>query len=251
MPLRALGYITSALRVQTALPEAQVQMVHTVNTAHRVNGLNPRGPTEQAKQLADLSRLAIERAYGVTHLIDPVSTPMINEEAVARTLTRLPEHAQQKLARGGAGKGSAPSYVAAHLLMHDTRIELEPLGPDEADPIVPKHIISIGAQSERPFYLARMACREDVELPDPVEHTGQLFTKHVLPPYYKCREGEPGISDIMSGHDPLRETYYILDVSQQQNPSVQRDLAYLAHFLRTQDQQTVSTTETITNLKHA
>ena len=214
-------------------------MVHTINTAQRVNGVDARRSIAQAQRLAQMSRMAVQRAGEVTHLLDPTGRPAIKERSVAEALQTLPEHIQEDIRRKGGGKGSALSYVTAHLLMHDTRVELQPLGPDEAEPIVPQRVISIGAKSERPFYEARMASRAAaVLLPGAVQETGQLFTKHDIPPYNKCREGEPSIAEVMQTYPlrhPLEWGYDPLYDLQHPNPSVQRDLKYVAEYLQAQE----------------
>ena len=89
-----------------------------------------------------------------------------------------------------------------------------------------KRIISIGAQSERPFYAARMLCKRAGVTPDnPVSETAQLFTRHVLPPYNMCKQGEYDLS--MDSIVELSKRLFTHEV-----PSVERDLRYLQAYYR-------------------
>ncbi|HSW98673.1 MAG TPA: hypothetical protein VLF71_02440 [Candidatus Saccharimonadales bacterium] len=233
MPLRALGYLTSAVHVaQAYLPYAQVQMVHTLHTAERVNQVDLRRARQVAEQFAELGG-ALLMACGmsqdrVTFLTDPAEAAQIDTAGVEAVLEQLPAAARDKLLASGARRGSdVVPYVAAHLQMHDSVAELPPLRQDDAAPVFPRRIISLGAQSERPFYLARMACRtQGVAIPGQVADTAQFFTKHVIPPYQPTAHGsEPPLSDatltaLLSGQ---------LDAAPE-NLSVARDLAYLQAF---------------------
>jgi len=99
-----------------------------------------------------------------------------------------------------------------------------PLTVDEPVPVMPQILISLGAQSERPFYKARMAYRaRGGPLPGLIAQTGQLFTHSALPPYMACREGEPSLAEAMAAR-PLPLTLHPV-------ASVQRDLSYASGLL--------------------
>jgi hypothetical protein len=206
MPLRALGYLTSALVIQQEyLPQAQVQLVHTLHAAARANGgISPRAKRQanyfNAFGMALIDEMRYKRRVGsdVIFAADPSQPPAIDLEAVGRGLERLDPALRAKLEQGAARRnGSVTPYIAAHLLMHDTNPMLEPMHDTDFPPVEARHVISLGAQSERPFYAARMACKAaDISLPDTAPATAQLFTRHVLPPYFACRQGEPELSDI-------------------------------------------------------
>jgi hypothetical protein len=242
MPLRAFGYVASAAHIASRyFPEAQVQIVHTINTSARINGVSMEAGRKAATTYANLGDAmlgAIDlRPRQLTHLVDPSQPPDINETAVQQALeVALPTEARGKLFASGARRGSevAP-YVAAHLQMHDTAADLTPLRPCDAEPISPERIISSGAQSERAFYLARMACRaQGVVIPNQITATGQLFTRHVLPPYQYARDcGEPPMQELPAA-EPFRSPLeWTPDPFEQipTNRSVARDLAYLQSFI--------------------
>lgn len=237
MPLRALGYVASAISLTTThLPKAEVQVVHTLHSAKRINGLNLETPRKQARQFADTTSAVLNGLTQVTHLVDPVDELRFDHEGVVDAIRTLPASIQEKLQRGGKDRGDTTAYIAAHLQMHDTTTKLIPLRSLDARPVPPKRILSIGAQSERPFYLARMAYRGmNFEIPNQVQETAQLFTRHVLSPYYMCREGEPHISQQFQtqtlGIDPETGCGLPSEVSHV-NASVARDLQYVAEFLR-------------------
>jgi hypothetical protein len=235
MPLRSLGYVASALEVaKNHLPLAQVQFVYTIRTGQRVNGTLPRGGAISGGQFMNHGRAFVNSHYGdiagnVTFLTDPAGAPDIDENDIAAALTHTAPQVQEKLLKSaGRREGSYLSYVAAHLAMHDTVGGLvHQYKSKEPLPIEPECIVSLGAQSERPFYEARMACREQgVAIPGLLEATGQLFTKHVLPPYFECREGEISITA------PELLGVYIEHGDGHAVPSVQRDLEYLQSMMQ-------------------
>lgn len=169
----------------------------------------------------------------ITFLTDPDEAISVDTTQILESLKSCPQSVSERLQNSGERRGGDTiAYVAAHLQMHDTAVQLPRLTKSEPEPIAPQRIISLGAQSERPFYLARMACR-DLELTDRLE-TAQLFTRHILPPYQACHEGEPRMQDVLLA-PPLRET-----LEWAQNPfdtphptnSVARDLAYLQDFIQ-------------------
>ncbi|HEV7453791.1 MAG TPA: hypothetical protein VGO07_00870 [Candidatus Saccharimonadales bacterium] len=228
--MRSLGYVASALEVaKNHLPRAQVQFVYTIRTGQRVNGILPRDSATPAGQFRDYGRRLIDARYAdmadsVTFLTDPAGPPDIDEAAIAEALTHTSPHTQEQLLKSaGRRQGSHLSYVAAHLVMHDTIADLVRPHRNEPAPIEPGCVVSLGAQSERPFYETRMTCRaQGVEIPGLLEATGQLFTRHVLPPYLKCREGE--ISVTSTAFDASIEQHHPV-------LSVQRDLVYLQQIM--------------------
>lgn len=231
MPLRAFGYVTSAARTALAhLPAAQVQIVHTINTASRVNGVDLERSRAEAVRFAGLGRLLLESTSPevlpqITFLTDPTESLPLELTQITASLDTCESTVRERLYSSGARRGSDPvAYVAAHLQMHDTGAALLPLTENDPEPLAPSRIISLGAQSERPFYSARMACR-DLELENRINETGQLFTRHVLPPYQNCRDGEMGMQDIT---EQLRLPFEIAHPT----PSVARDLGYLLRFIQ-------------------
>ena len=236
-PLRALGYVASAVVLgNTFFPKAEVQLVHTVHTGERVNGVNRGQSLAAARRFASLARRALDGYSDPAFLTDPEESLAVDEMGVAEAVFALPPGMRDKLLNASAFRGDMISYVAAHLQLHDTKAPLLTLDGKEAPQNGVKRIISLGAQSERPFYMARMACRKlGIDLPDGVEETGQVFTRHVLPPYIQCREGEPDIEQINLTH-PLRHPLEfaadpLYDRQPHPNNSVERDLVFVTRFL--------------------
>jgi hypothetical protein len=207
------------------LPDAQVQFVYTIRTGNRVNGLRICDTAVAAGQFNRFGRQLINAHYPdmaerATFLLDPLEPPRIDTEAIAVAITHTPPQIQERLARAARRPGSHIAYIAAHLVMHDTAAELvRAYKSKEPEPIVPSCVVSLGAQSERPFYEARMACRaQGVDVPGLLEATGQLFTRHVLPPYYMSRGGELALGTDAPVLVPDQPPGVL---------SVQRDLEYL------------------------
>ena len=234
MPLRALGYLTSATHIQREyLPSAQVQFVHTLHSGQRVNGVDFVHSRAAAEQFASLGASLLEAngiaISSVTFLTDPTEAAEIDEAAVAAVLSGMPAAVRDKLFASGTRRGSdvAP-YVAAHLQMHDSTEQLIPLRCDDTPPVQARRVISVGAQSERPFYLARMACHaEGVTVPGRLDDTAQLFTRHVIPPYQFTNQGaEPVLSRIT-----LADAASGIAAPAPENLSVARDLQYLQNAI--------------------
>jgi hypothetical protein len=214
-------------------------LVSTIHTGVRVNGVNGTEALEEAARFAAssdllLKHIAPEVRERTGYYLDPSEPVTIDRTSVAAALRHVPG-GEEKLQLAGTKRGGDPiAYVAAHLQMHDTDAILTPNTPNTPDPIAPERIVSLGAQSERIFYLARMACRQGgVAIPNTVEGTAQLFTRHILPPYFECRDGnEPTLQDLelaLSAENVYRRRLEVSDdfYSLHQTPSVARDIAYV------------------------
>jgi hypothetical protein len=234
MPMRALGLVASAMEVARGhLPDAQVQFVQTIHAARRINGLRPCETAVEAGKFRRYGRVLIAARYPglaeqATFLVDSGKTPDIDEEHIAVAIKAIPPEMQERLqasARRRKGEGTHLAYIAAHLQMHDTPADIHVPVRGEPTPAQPARIISLGGQSERPLYEARMACRaQGVEVPDILEATGQLFTKHVLPPYFQCRQQNEAVIMPPDEFDALPLRHPV--------PSVVRDLQYLRQIMR-------------------
>ena len=236
MPLRAFGYLMSAARVAQYLPLAQVQMVHTLHTGNRVNGTPLEAARRCAERYARLGKLplaasGLKVAGGLTFTTDPQEPLELDEVKITAALAKLPDMHHRRLLNGGHKRGAdVIAYVAAHVQMHDTAAALLPLRPEDPEPIAPSRIISLGAQSERTFYLARMTCRGDgLPVPGQVE-TAQLFTRHVLPPYqFDSCGSEPSMQEILAA-PPFRQPLEWAPIPYEKvaaELSAARDLTYL------------------------
>lgn len=234
MPLRALGYAASAYAVyRRYFPEAQLQFVHPVHAASLANGVNINNAYGEAQkfeyyrqQIFPLSyAFAFPGALGTVGLSDSEESYDSSFTHQVREFLDYKPEVAAPLTKAAAGRDLA-TYAAAHLVNHDSHLGLQEMESDFFGDVAissAPRIISIGAQSERKFYNARMACRSAGILPaGSVEATGQLFTKHVLPPYLHAREGEPVLSTFYQRERPLAEISTDHSV-----PSVQRDLEFL------------------------
>ncbi|HEX7963716.1 MAG TPA: hypothetical protein VF466_03945 [Candidatus Saccharimonadales bacterium] len=227
----------SAARVAQYLPLAQVQMVHTLHTGNRVNGAPLETARSCAVRYAGLGKLplaasGLKVAGGLTFTTDPLEPLELDETKITAALAKLPHAHRDRLLNGGHKRGAdAIAYIAAHVQMHDTAAALLPLRPEDPEPIAPSRIISLGAQSERAFYLARMACRDEgLPVPGQVE-TAQLFTRHVLPPYQFDSRGcsEPPMEEILAA-PPFRQPLEWAPIPYEKvaaELSATRDLTYL------------------------
>jgi hypothetical protein len=228
MPLRVLSYTKAAQNIRdTLFPQAQLQIVTPICAAEKINGTDRDRALFEAGTLATIMAITDCASAKDLNIVHAFATDVPDDGLTGRVVEVLSENPKLEAhftAKARAGKQETAAYVAAHLLLHDTQAGLYELGfPIVSDYFTVKEaprIISIGAQSERPFYLARMACRQAGVLPDKsVEATGQLFTRHVLAPYIACRQGEPGVLEaaILATDVPFQHTV----------PSVERDLRYL------------------------
>lgn len=225
MPLRAIGYVLSAVSCAESLTHiAQIQVVNPVHTAERVNGIGRHEALEEFEKLRMVTHPYIDTLFpdladNVVFATDTEALPT-SQTPIENLLQRDPKLADKLESMANRRSASAAEYVSAHLALHDTKMPIDPL-PGEIEPIDPSVIVSVGAQSERIFYAARMLCRDEAGLSDPVDATGQLFTRHVIPPYNACREGEPNIL----------ETDMLIEDITHCVPSVYRDLQYTARFI--------------------
>ena len=242
-PIRSIGYYASALYLQEHyLPEAQVQIVFPIKAAEAINGIDANQARQHIRYLSRDANVIFARSLVFGNQFDPklkgveLEDNALPSEDLVTDVEKLiganPNLYNSFVGEGGRGRDQVMRYIAAHLLMHDTNPGLVLLD-EEKDFLIPAmpenrpRILSIGAQSERRFYKARMACNEAKILPEAEKcETGQLFTRHLIPPYISCRQGEPVIPPKFETHD----RYWTFDVYKGYNnlPShVVRDLDYV------------------------
>lgn len=244
MPLRSLGYAESAMAIQRHyFPNAQLQVVYPLRAAEKANGLILQRSMPHAEDFDFHASMLGTADNNKVALVDTQTADNEFADAVREVLDADPILGKQLRATADKRRGNFASYVASHLLVHDTDQALitapESFSTNRNEPSVkPERIISIGAQSERIFYAARMACRNAGVLPDGATiQTGQLFTRHVIPPYQYCREGEPPIEDLLNSRQPHDfETVHAV-------PSVQRDLEFLSKAIYAQSAEATMTPE--------
>lgn len=233
MPLRALGYYASAIAVQEHyFPESELQFVYPIHAAAEINKTSLSDLELHAYNLHDMAEYKFQRRFrpdspergNIKEFVDSELPSPDLQTAVAEVLKHEPELCGRFEASNKSRRNYSP-YVAAHVLMHDTNPSLSPIySYKNLTPANSSRVISIGAQSERPFYLARMACKRAGLLDENEQvETGQLFTRHVLAPYLSCREGEPGLDDEPITDHPVA--------------SVERDLIYVERTLAAEQER--------------
>ena len=206
MPFRALSYVDSALRAARLIPSSQVQIVHAHHLGNRVNAIDLSESHQQAQLLAKrvVNHLkhfpelegrvlhASDTAMDTDQYVDVVHAIFERDKAVASKL----------LAKGSKHGGDAIRYVAAHYAFQDTNdLELDAFDKSAPSQMPADRIVSIGCGQERLFYQARMGMRA---LLQSSVVTAQLFTRHVTPPYYLARDGEPSLEE--TSHTPAMDT---------------------------------------------
>jgi hypothetical protein len=189
MPFRALTYVDALFRIAQVVPCQQIQVVHANDTGHKINGIDRTRARDEATALAEATRDLLHAGYGqlagkVLHAEDgPVDFASYADNM--HTALRQHKDVASKLHINGRDhRGDTLLYAAAHVAIHDNdMVALEELLPGAPSQVLAERIVSVGSQSERPFYLARMAVRQvyNAGLVD----TAQIFTKHVSAPYFQ------------------------------------------------------------------
>lgn len=205
MPFRGLSYIDSAVRSAKHLDIDQIQVIHANAVGNRINGVNKFKSDDEAARLADAAAEITARAesenLSILHAIDTRLDTEKYEPLARLALENNPKVAEKLMKKGAKHGGDALAYTAVHFAFQDTdNLELQPVDPSAPAQERAETIISIGCQQERTFYMARMAMRDvAAEADGMIDKTAQIFTKHVSPPYYVARGGEPLLAE---GIDP-------------------------------------------------
>lgn len=227
MPLRALSYVDTALRIASELPCEQLQIVHANALGSRVNGINAESALHGTRQLAALARMHALAFFPdlVGKLLHAQDQPLDLDDfrpAAEHVFAANADVAGDLGRKGTKHGGDALIYASAHSAFQDTdRLGLVPLLDDMPEQAAAERIVSIGCQQERIFYLTRMAMREqlDVDLVD----TAQLFTGHHTPPYFVARGGEQLLDDALANG---------VDMNQCQDASARKDMARLIQSIQ-------------------
>lgn len=228
MPLRALSYVESAVRIAQILPNQQLQVIFANNLGSSINGHNLAQVREQSVRCAAVSRMMIvghhqAMAQKVGFYEDKPNEQVELIRPKIEAMLSLGDSNTAKLnARGERHNGDHISYTAAHIVYQDTDcLDLTKLSIIEPDPVTPERIVSIGSQKEIEFYKARMAGRLVVDemqlLP-----TAQIFTRHVVPPYFMSRGGEQSLDDAMMNG---------VDLSLCNDDAARRDLTHFVNMM--------------------
>jgi len=197
MPFRALSYVDSLFQVARLIPSTQIQIIHANNLGNRVNGVDLGASREQARLLAAQveAHLALfpDLEGRVLHANDTEMDTDRYIDIVRVAFDRDTEIATKLLAKGSKHGGDSVRYVAAHYAFQDTDVlELDPINANAPDQVSVDRMISVGCGQERTFYRARMGMRGILQSE---LTTAQIFTRHVTPPYYASRGGEPSLSE--------------------------------------------------------
>lgn len=237
IPFRMLGLFASAYYTNNLyFPRAQLQMVATAFAGERVNAYPAAKSVDAARYLFDFvanhPELESIQPPNVVFATDkPTPTSYIDSKAIYEVLKHKPE--ATRLARSAAHRSADfSSYVAEHIRIHDTLDSVQPLDtPSYDNPalVEAKTIVSMGGQLERNFYSARMGCiAAGLEIPNRVQKTAQLFTKHLVAPYIPSRQSydqDPPITDRISACKTLFMS------PEQFRGTVVRDVAYASLML--------------------
>jgi hypothetical protein len=242
-PLRLLGYIAAAQHItRNFLPDAQLQVVAPVHASARINHTALPRTMQVARQVFEstLAQPALQRSRPDRMLFGfdkPGEHPRLQVDRIA-PLTRHYSEAATLSASARARKASYPAYVAAHLVLHDMIdcVIVDPAFASEQPDTSARRIISIGALSEQAFHAARMRCRRApyFETDDMAAATGQIFTRHVLPPYNFSRHAsiewpEPRLEDPPTNAGHLREVA-VREGQLLKLTSLDRDLKHFRQF---------------------
>jgi len=210
MPYRALSYIDTLLRIARVIPVDQVQIVHAVNLGNKINDI------DLATSIAQFDKISVHsmanRQLVDLDVVHATDTPLDTDQFVPlaeEALGRDGELAEKLQSKGTKHGGDSVRYLAAHYAFQDTDL-LELSSPNQ---IRPDRIISVGGSQERTFYRGRMGMQA---LRGPDVETAQIFTRHLIPPYYTARGGEPEIDDGVGDLSDI-------------DPAARRDIEHFLH----------------------
>ncbi len=242
VPMRTFGYVAAARHMQrTYMPHAQLQVVLPYNTLQSVNK-TPGHLVDQAAYKFEKELFFVPPpAYTTSDMAvvtDKREPPFVHVNRLLLVLRGMKD--EEKLRQQAARRGASHAdYVAGHIALHDVVDSVEPYGHSDGVKLSSsQRIISVGSQSERPFYNARMAARHRGNLSkwgtDMCEATGQIFTRHTLPPYLPRRQPSEGPSlfdPIGVDFDAFKEPIMQDDHARRYDP-VARDIAHLYDYMR-------------------
>lgn len=204
MPFRALSYADAALRVARIIPTTQIQIVHANQLGHKINGMDIDTSVKQSSIFAEILRRHIGERFPelegrVLHGNDTPFDTDVYADVSQEALDNDPELAQTLAAKGEKNGGNAIRYGAAHYAFQDTdKLDLDPFSLQSPSQIYADRIISIGGLQEKNFYRLRMGMQ--TLLPADIL-TAQIFTRHLSPPYYMARDGEPTLTEDVQTTD--------------------------------------------------
>lgn len=241
VPMRTFGYIAAARHIQREyLPHAQLQIVVPRNTMNTVNSTKFEHIDEATAYINRELFFVPSPAYTESDSVlvaDKPDPPFVHVNRLLYAMRGIKGEDKLK-AQGARRNASYVSYLAGHVAIHDIVASVVPFGPSSDEKLSSaQRIVSIGAQTERPFYNARMAARQknlQAWGTDLCEATGQIFTRHTLPPYLPRRQPKEGLPlfdpfgmDLDAFKDPVMEDQY----ARRYDP-VARDIVHLYDYMR-------------------
>jgi hypothetical protein len=232
MPVRGLSYVTAAQNIAAYIPHEQLQIVFAHDLGSRVNDVPKDTAREQAKLLREVMRRHIEamnpQAAAKVAFVEDTPEPLMTEiePGMAELIgsdNRLHARLSDKSSKHG---NNYAGYGAAHVVLQETGVsELVGLTGGEPAPVTPERLVSIGCQQEHLFYDLRNKARTVLTDLSYVP-TAQIFTKHVLPPYYLAR-GNGDYPDMVAEQTLESALSGGLDMAKMVNLSAKRDVNYL------------------------
>ncbi len=226
MPVRALTYVASAARLATLIPAEQLQIISVNTLGEAVNKIPRMTSVPQFERLTEASIKML-----TSHIPEVVHKTVFALDTETPAIAAVRPHVEAALqqnrdllgilaTQGQRHGGDFLTYTAAHTVFQDTdKLQLEPLAG--CSPIAPERIVSIGCQKEKDFYVARLAVRSLMGEEECIPSV-QVFTQHVLPPYFQCKEGEQSLEDATTTQSVLLRSG---------SHSVQRDLRHFQDIL--------------------
>lgn len=234
MPLRALGYVASLLRLAQYMPEADVQIVTPVHTLERVNG-NKTALTaayELAKDTNVFFNILGELPKPPRFMVDKPQVPDVDPKQIQAALEGTKEGERLKSQANRRGDTDTYArYVAGHMAIYETVDSVQPLFSSDNDPIPEgKRILVTASQSERVFDGALRICRENgVGISGPIAQSCLVYSGFVRPPYLRTLPdptGETPYFDPMLGDYPALKNPILDNEQAIAADSVKRDLVF-------------------------
>lgn len=227
MPLRGLSYVLAARRIAEHIPHEQLQVIFAHDLGESINGIKREEARVQAMLIRDTCRRHFERQTGGSDNITfGEDTPTELQRTLIPVMRDIVE-SDPALLTSLAAKGSKHgqdflAYGTAHV-SHQETSAMSPVGLTTAEPapIKPQRLVSIGCQQEHLFYRLRHKARTTLANPSFIP-AAQIFTRHVLPPYYMARGGEQLLADAL---------HTGVDLAQMQDTSASRDVDHLLQII--------------------
>lgn len=249
LPVRALGYQASASALQEDyFPEAQVQFVFPVYATEQACGVNPTDSRTAIRNFTSykITEAALPMYFKTGSPFRQKHGSYIDKDVASDELRKATGEITQKVIEDKPNsvfakmfkRPGASDLLAAHLLMHETDPELT--GLEYADDRIRKpaeRVITLSPQAERPFYVARILCRQaGLISEDQGRAAGQLFSRHIRTPSIASHDGEP-----MTVEELTDEA-----IAEHPSLSIQRDLTYLKQAMHENQARYMQETETYT-----